>query len=500
MVQKKYFLSGLITFYATAYVFADPVSATSSANSTTSTETLTCPTNFKADTLEDWRDKAISSVLKGNYNNVQTAMKECFSSEAPPGCMKQMEAYVDFKKNPDAAYKMHQTEYMGVPDSQLVEGPLLASEKDLPPEFLKKDKNGKVVEGYANFPPDILKLAKEKGWKAIGYKTRGTGGFDMAPNLSLVVIPGPQKDTYLQISPKPDKDVYRTVNEPYPESSDLSHGQGTMTIITVDKSKNPPVGQLRLLRYDQLAESYQWTKQTLATGAMAKCISCHTTPLRSISPRGYMTTNGDEKRMKPEDEETVSQINQMMLVEGLTWGKVKVGDQAYERGPDHDSQPYGWAPPGSETRSEDFIKQCANTSPRQTVRSLDYAYNFNVQQSHDLKDITPQKISQAMNCVQCHDTSVRGFLHGQFSFEEIKFKVLVDRSMPPGQDLSMDERISLVNCLRAEYAKVSTEWRKSGDWMKTNQCTDYKKPTTKSSSASSSKSGSSTTAPVHKTK
>ena len=438
---------------------------------------LKCPDEQTDELLQVWRSAAIQNAVNGKYGDVGQALKDCFPSGAPR-CMKNLESFIETKKNPELRDKLKSTDpfanrfvrrYEGVKVEQ--EGLTLRSEKDLPKEFTSDSKPGTVV-----FPPDILQLAKDKGWRAIAYKTRSTGGFDGSPNLVLVAIPGRDKDVYLQISPRADHDKNLTKDNPYPESDvNLSKGQNVLTIITVDKTKWPPEGQLRLLTatgdisrhgIDADNGSFKWSNKL----SSQTCIGCHITPLRSISPRGYLTTNGTEKRMTPEDESTVQKINEMMLVEGLSWGKVKVDGHEVQRGPAPESQPYGWAPRGSPTRQPDFLNQCAFSTASISYKSFDTDIAYNFSASGDHSHLDTRNLSRAMNCVQCHNSKIRGYLHGEFSTDEIKFKVLVDKSMPPGVQLSDNDRIALFNCLIAERDENAAAWKAQASWAQAEAC------------------------------
>ncbi|WP_413289409.1 hypothetical protein [Bdellovibrio sp. HCB337] len=463
-MKKSIFLP--ILFVLLSFASVSPVAL---AQGESSSGDLACPENFTGDVLTEWRKSAVGKAVNGEYGKVKSALKTCFPNGAP-ACTQDLDYYVKLKSNRPQIANGSDSYGDSVEELNVApaEGYILESEKDLPKEFLVKDSNGRVKPGFVKFPDDVLKVAKDKGWKAVGYKTRGTGGFDSAPNLSIVAIPGREKDIFLQISPPPDRNRRETRDNPYPASKDFTHGQDTLTIISVDKTKKPPVAQLRLLRYDDQSGGYKWHSGTRTES----CTQCHTTPLRSISPRGYLVTNGTEQRMKPEDERMVTEINDMMLVPGLTWGKAKATDGSeIRRGPRDEVQPYGWAPPGSRTRKPDFLKACATTNTQQSYQSLDRDYTFQTTMSDPTK-INHRKVGQTMNCVQCHDGSVRGYLHENFSFDEIKFKILVDRSMPPGLSLTMDERMALVNCLQAEFQELRNEWKKKAPWLTRGGCED----------------------------
>ena len=423
-------------------------------------EMLECPTSAVKDKIEEWRSKAISIYTKGQYQKVATAIDKCFTSKVPL-CLNELADEVDLSRNNRSYYdKDH------LPRAEQM---IVKSEKDLPKEFLDGGFFS-TNEGYVKMPKDILTLAKEKGWEALLYKTRSTGGFDDPPNLLMVVIPGRDKDIYIQTSPH---GAPQDQNNPVPQltKDELANGQSTMTIITVDKTVNPPIGQLRLLNKEGYGKDapYKWTNR-LTTES---CLKCHSTPLRSISPIGYKVVNGAEKRMSAEDEATTTRINEMMVIKDLSWGRVKTEDgKVLKLGPDQKLRPLGWLPAGSEDRSEDELKLCATTNKKINFAAFG-SYRYDAIMSAN-PTINFSKVKHSMDCAMCHNGSIRGSLNQNFSDQEIRFKILVDRSMPPGADLTDDERIALYNCLNIERtnSKIDKAWKENGEWLKREACAD----------------------------
>lgn len=455
MLLEAAFSIGLISAQAQTPATMSPVYTTPT---TPAAPLVECPEVKTADNLDKFRTEVIQKVTSGDYTTASSSLNACFKEEKP-NCLKDVSEYIERRRG------RNYDSYDPIP----AEGLTIKSEKDLPKEFQVTGPNGQTLEGQVKIPPNVLKLAKEKGWKAVSYKTRSTGGFDFGPNLTIIAIPGADKDVYLQISPKAQSDYHNRVNDPYPEAGlDMSKGQETLTIITVDKTKNPPVGQLRKLGPAGTDGAYSWNNRTHVEG----CTECHASPLRSISPRGYHTTNGDEKRMKPEDEKTVSEINEMMTVPGLSWGKLKTSDgREVPRGVDGSQHPLGWAPPNSSTRKPEFLQQCATRNRSFSYRSITGDYKYETRMS-DTPKIDYEKVATWMSCSQCHSNTVRGALHPGFSNQEIAFKLLVDRSMPPGADLNNDERMAILNCLYEERSQVRREWSQAGEWLKKEECAD----------------------------
>lgn len=439
-------------------------------NSLSQTELNECPSVSSSEKLEEWRNKAISIYSKGEYRTVSSALETCFQSK-PPVCMKELADEVGQGRS--------NSRYMNLDSLPRVEPMTLKSEKDLPSEFLVKDSSGVVKDGIIKIPDDIIKLAKEKKWEALSYKTRSTGGFDNPPNLLMVVIPGRDKDIYIQTSPHGAGPQDNDHSKPNLTKEELAKGQNVLTVITVDKTVNPPVGQLRLLEREPRftrgdvstsvatdLNGYRWSNR-LQTQS---CLECHSTPLRSISPMGYKVTNGSEKKMSTEDQATTSRINEMMVINNLSWGKVRTADgREVKLGHDQSLRPAGWITPGTE-RTEDDLKKCSTRNTRLRYSGFG-SYTYEAVMSA-LPNLDYAKVRQSMDCTQCHNGTIRGPLNRSFSDAEIKFKILVDRSMPPGAELNDDERLALYNCLSSEKydSKLDKSWAEKAEWLKKEAC------------------------------
>ncbi len=407
---------------------------------------IACPINNKGATIAAWREAAIAKIAEGNQQVVIDSMAACFPTTMPK-CLNATKEYA---------------QEITIGRQPTTPTPLtLKSELDLPSEFRPKDADGNVIPGIVKIPDNIFEIAAEKNWKVVDYKTRSTGGFDGSPNLVLVVLPNwpqPNQDVFLQISPPQDLDHPANGADPKPNPR-TTVGLGTLTVITADKTVNPPVGQLRLMHGDD--SKYQWNNLLQA----GSCTSCHSVPLRSISPRGFGHVNW-ENRMTEADQALVSEINQMMKIENFSWGTDQNG---YPLGAPTYYHPYGWAPANSPTRTEEYVKNCFNN--RQDNFYMGFGnYQVQTQKNPEAQMSDWTKVRNAMNCVDCHNNKQRGYLHAGFSFDEMIFKVVVDRSMPPDSDLTTDERLAVINCLRQEYDETDDAWRKAGSWMKKMSC------------------------------
>ena len=414
-----------------------------------------CPPSGTAANISAYRDTIVESILKGDYATANSSLQRCVG-DLQVACLTDAQYFLNLKRNSGAVTYAPE---MDPPGSRPVEGYTVKTPNDLPVPF-------RADNGQIKIPDNLMQTSQRNGWKTVSYKTRSTGGFDTAPNLTLIAIPGEEKDIFLQISPPPAGHLNYYNPEPEIRGGNISAGQNVLTVITVDKTKNPPVGQLRLLEKDIATGNYRWNDKLRSRS----CTECHTSPLRTISPVGYLTTNGAEQRMNPQTEQTITEINEMMTGKA-SWGAFETNTgQVIRRGPPLESQPYGWAPEGSPTRTEDYLKTCSTTQSSYSFTAFGgYSYSGTMSSS---PPINYAKLQNAMNCAYCHNGNVRGKLHANFSFEEMVFKVLVDKSMPPGEDLNQNERMALLNCMRAEFRAVSNKWKESGEWMKSAACTD----------------------------
>jgi hypothetical protein len=450
-----------------------------------------CPAG-DASSLTKWREELIDLALNGSKKSVIDNIEKCFGQDPDlhPKCTHDLYDYV----NQEIFNVSHAAKQSAASKNMIIH-----SEKDLPPEFWVQSADGVgFIPGLVRLPKNILDTAKAKGWLAAAYRTRSTGGFDIAPNLVLVAVPNvrPKVDVYLQVSPNPHP--YENMHDPNidPQLVNLDKGDATMTIITVDRSLNPPQGDLRLMQKDYSNSrdeytAYQWENISEAQ----RCMSCHSNPLRPISPRGYLTTNvfkgKQEGKLQQATANMVDALNKMMNVPGLTWRRTLVSQNLPDGntkkirvrlGPALDSMPYGWPAANSPTRSDEFLKDCIASADFQPYYGFG-GYEVIPNKPNDYPNgVRISEIRRSMNCVMCHNNSYHGSLHEGFRPHELQFKITVDRSMPPWSgtylpngnrdELSDPERHALLNCLikEAQQTDVKSSWLKSGKWLRQQTC------------------------------
>jgi len=439
------------------------------------------PKDNSARSLEKWKfflsqhltQASNGAELKSKSIEVNKILKSCYPSQTPD-CLKEIEHYSFIQANP--------TEYRtGKSQDPGPENLTINSASDLPDAFRLKGADGKLSDDLVGMPDDILKVAKQNGWKTVSYKTKSTGGFDGSPNLFIVAVPLGEgenkwdKVAVLQTSPHDDKKgKHKRYNPvPKPANGNFTNALGTLTVITIDKTQDPPVGQSRQLyktAYDEGKRSkkrkvaYKWGNSTSVTS----CTSCHTQPFRAISPLGDGANHGKEKAVSAKHKKEIDEMN-AILEDFSTWGKVEYKGRQYSRGVKMDSQPYGWAPENSVTRTNEWLLECASQR-----RDINYSgfnnYNASVKKNPNAI-IRPEILKEAMDCFSCHNGKDHGVLHGSYSNKEMQFKIAIHKTMPRGgNELTDDERLALISCLNAEFAAVKQDWKKSGNWMKGEKC------------------------------
>lgn len=238
-----------------------------------------CPAPNKPKSIENWRDSLADKVVNGEVSEAQKSLESCFGTDyrKHPSCLAGVGDYINSK-----AYSPSGPELNLLMSEQAI----IKSPNEFPKEFLGKDLEDRPLNNTIMIPKNIDELAKKNGWTSLLYRTRSTGGFDIAPNLSIVAIPnlgGKNIDAYIQISPPPNAADSQQESNVSKSAVPPHLGQNHMTIITVDKNQNPPIADLRLLIRAPNSNAYSWSN----TLKSSDCSGCHSNPLRPISPRGY---------------------------------------------------------------------------------------------------------------------------------------------------------------------------------------------------------------------
>ncbi len=178
--------------------------------------------------------------------------------------------------------------------------------------------NSRPKEAYAlpeelqgGIPDNYRKLAKDKGWKVIEYRSRTVGnpgrhGNGRSYNRLLILVEGSPYDKYIQ---------FTLPNE-------NGKPQQLVDFISVDKSKSPK--EITFNQFDRDIEG----KNPKPREFFDSCFSCHPNGMRNLSPAPGSVSK--------EDTENLDYMNNKMdSYKKMSWGKAVV--------PEHDGPALGEA-------------------------------------------------------------------------------------------------------------------------------------------------------------
>lgn len=478
--------------------------------------TQKCPKPDNDVELTNWRERLFTQFLaheSPNPRQFQSSVSECFPKKIP-ACLVRAESYFG-ERGQGTLFSR---------DVQLLDPEAKDDiRKQMPKELLTSDSKDL---NYV-FRADVEKVAKDLGWPAVKYKSRHSGGFDrQTSSLLMIEVPGASLnppvtyDRFINIAlPKDDHD---DATEPSPQKSMPdpkvleADARGTYptttTMVTVDRSKTGP-NKILFQRYYRNKQFY-----SPATGedVSNQCLSCHSSGLRPISPLGY-GVDENEKQLSEADWGIVNKINtDMTSLSGgkMDWGKVKTRDghviSAVD--PNRYGAIIGPAVPLTKnivfdkngkqtvtypTRTEDYImgkKGMPGCATKYSHISLIDIFNRepgrkNIYEFTSYPPVSWRKVAEAMNCQSCHNGNYRGVLNAKTDMGMVKYKILVDKAMPDGMhmnplqnggpnksvtdDLNLNERIALANCLESEFWSESVN---NFAWLTEVPCNEHSKP------------------------
>jgi hypothetical protein len=452
-----------------------------------------CPTAITPDAINQWRNDVTTAMGNTLGNSAINAwIQSCFPAPAQvPFCVNRLDKYLN-RRNGQSNQDIDLTTdpHRRIPDELLVSG---------------SDTFQYVFRG------DIEEQAKTLGWPVARYKSRHSGGFDSGtPSLLMIEVPGSKMnppvnfDRFINISLVKDDNEDGTNPTPqkhFPDAATLAADGGSyggtyphvLTMVTVEHGTRDAKARLYFQMFNRNGGVYSPAAPNNPSG----CVSCHPSGLRAISPLGYHVRAG-ETQLQPDNWFQVKQIDSDMTAGqrgGISWGS-KTSDSGVVT-PTLDTKYFGPVVGPSEplsqgTRTKEFIvgtdgvSGCQNS--RGTVSVTDIFGRApgrnNVYTFTSTPPVDWQKVSDAMDCEMCHNNERQGVLNELTSSAQIDFKILVDQSMPFGvhknpldqgtdpaapvvDDLNLNERIALANCLQAEWGMERTKLR---EWLKQDSC------------------------------
>lgn len=460
---------------------------------------LTCPgDNASPAQLSAWRAEAANALGSGSLSSATVAarLESCFGSEKP-ACFSRLDAYA------------RRSELAPVTADP---GASATPAKQPPRELLAPLGRGATYV----VPEDIEAIAATRGWPAVRYKSRHAGGFDPeTPSLLMVYVPGDKMDPPVDfdrwlnfalprdrgadaLNPEPQAQVPSAADYAAERSGGASLPR-TFTMVSLKRASSEGPGQVYFQKFyrTQLGSPY-FTPESSAD--LKTCIGCHPNGLRAIAPLGYHVQDEDEPQMSREARETVAEINRAMLeaaaFKRVSWRAVEAGGTSKQLLKPEAYGPFvgPLVPLNGVSRSREFImggRLSDGTESAGCYRartSVDVRDIFgrapgasNIYRLSSSPAIRWEKVRDAMKCGACHNNVGRGAINSLTRWDQVDFKILVDRSMPLGyhgdplaegsasssDSLSPDERIALANCLKEEFEREEAQLAK---WLTQETC------------------------------
>lgn len=459
---------------------------------------LACPLDRQSPAEQSsWRAEASQGLAAGSLSQgtVASRLESCFGSEVP-ACMDRLEAYV------------HRTDIAPPSADPGVAG---SPAKQPPRELLVPGRSGTYF-----IPEDIEAIAAAREWPAVRYKSRHAGGFDPeTPSLLMVYVPGDKVeppvpyDRWLNFALPRDQGAEALIPEPQaPISSaddyaaERSGGPQlprTFTMVSLKRARTDAPAEVFFQKFyrSQLGSPFFVPEPS---ADLKTCIGCHPNGLRAIAPLGYHVKPG-EMQLTEEARQSVALINKAMLEAAgnkpVTWREVQTASGEKKKL----LSPEGYGPfvgplqaLNGLSRSREFIlggrlpdgsETAGCYRSRSTVDVRDIFGRApgasSIYRLSSSPSIRWEKVRDAMKCSACHNNVSRGALNSLTRWDQVDFKILVDRSMPFGyhgdpldegslssrDSLTLDERIALANCLKEEFAR---EQRELAKWLTQATC------------------------------
>ena len=464
-----------------------------------------CPNLLDPASVQTWRDQAISDYLTGERWDIYSDEERCFP-RGTPSCFSRIDNLLREKTPTEAYGSTYPIEQKRLP--QLFQN----NSADL--DAFQIPPNLEAIIAGTEVAPPISEKVDYTQWRVVKYKSRSTGGFDLgevAPgnrsteSLMLVYVPGASFDPplnfdrWINIGLPSDQDEKRFIPEPQQTlpkwtqyATDGDSLPVTFTMLTMQKPSGEQKARIlfqNFSRDDGTSPIYRGSPSN-----PAGCISCHANGMRAISPLGYfppgttppvlndgnkwMAVNGAQlggtvPLLPDETTNKVLEMNNLMSSYGIVdWGTVVEADGSKRTYADPFTygDSLGSFHPAKQ-RDDAFFASCMKKETEYTYYSI-----RSVETKISMNGVAPDqnRVKNAMNCAACHGT-VRAPIHRRFSEQEVRFKILIDRSMPMfAQGLTDSDRLALVNCLIAERDTNDAQWFSTG----AGSCTDLFVPGT----------------------
>jgi hypothetical protein len=174
------------------------------------------------------------------------------------------------------------------------------------------------------------------------------------------------------------------------------------------------------------------------------CWKCHKSGLLTLPVSADLTAAEKEK---------VRHFNEVMLSQGVL-----------NSGGYYDARKLGVGIGGDDQKEKNLKKLREEIFPFCVANTVSFGATGEYKKL--LAEVDRTKVTEAMNCSQCHDGETRGLLTPPYG--DIVFRSIREGKMPPGANLSDDERRVLKECLELEQFGVlsNLELAKLNSFMK----------------------------------
>jgi hypothetical protein len=371
----------------------------------------------------------------------------------------------------------------------------------LPPDWFKSaDGTGWIFspalerpcQSRSGFCPNYQSAENPNGkvpanWVMARYKSRHAGGFDPGTASLLMVYIPPGSPVNGQVD-----NVHRWLNfalpaTQYRDTADVTprvpipatYTDGmprTFTMVSVTEGTGSSQSTVHFQKFHRYGDNEVYTLEG-ESSVQTQCYGCHPNGLRAISPAGYHVNAAeaaDPSQMLEENVwHDVQKINEAM--NKVAHRKVFKWDQSFVPKTSY-RYVVGPSSPANERTKEmilgaDGRSGCAYARTSYNLTDIfGRAPGMGPSNRPTMQNGLPidwEKVRDNMDCEQCHNHYSRGAITEGTGFDQISFKIMVDRSMPDGQltspysntehrfedALNINERIALNNCLREELER-----------------------------------------------
>lgn len=366
----------------------------------------------------DFREYVVNSIVE----NVELCQPELKAAPAFAECVSPLSRFAksrwwDLQKGHSMGASFSDADYFDkVPYAEFLELPQELKDPDFLSWVEDERETANLEKALAYIERLNAAKADDEKWITFLYRSQHLATPDQTGALGrfFVYVPGKDFDRYFQfgLRSNPADELPKAFSVVSVQKTDPSTG------------KPLPIALARAKDFWRLRRSngIELSTRFKVKGALENCYRCHKSAVLPIAPDKSVF---DEKRFG----EKMRLVNRLM----------KRHASATLFGSDPESYGPGLGPLNPPSRTDNFMKACANGRIADPARLA--------------------VIQSAMNCQKCHDGSDRGLLNfpSAKTLQPQSRKTLVHQyvidheKMPPGVKLSHEEREVLAGCLKQEF-------------------------------------------------